>query len=300
MNPFDLRGPQFLLFYLGLGVVVLAVMILRRRLMEPGGALRERMADPHVIAYLRGGPAEAVAVAVLSLLERKALEADSGYVHAVPGAPGGALLPLDVEILRVCRDPKKVERLGSEPGVREALDAIRRELREKGLLPDVVQKGARWASALTGIGLLAGVAWTKIDIALARGKTNLGFLVILWIVFTIVMLVKASPKRTPRGNRTLKDLEALLAHVRKNPPRAKDEKGLPEPAYATNDLLMLAAVYGMMSLPSPVRQSYENVIPQAALPTHDCSSTSTCGSSSSCGGSSCGGGGGCGGCGGGD
>jgi uncharacterized protein (TIGR04222 family) len=300
MNPFDLRGPPFLAFYTFLGAVSFGLMILRRRLMEPGGTVEGRLADPGEIAYLRGGPREAVAVSVLSLLERGALKSVSDCVVGSGLLPEGALTPLDDAVHRSTIEPRRVFGLVDDARVAPELDRLRGSLEEKGLLPDAVQKGARWISAIVAIGLMGGVAAMKVNVALARGKHNVGFLIALWVVFTALLLWKASPFRTPRGNRTLADLESLLAHVKRRPPRAKDAA---DAAYATPDLLMLAAVYGMTSLPWSVRTHHASVIPQAAVPSSGSGTSSSCGAggTSSCGsGSSCGGGGGgCGGCGGG-
>lgn len=293
MNPFDLRGPEFILFYLALGVTVLAVVILRRRRMEPRGPLRQRLDDPLAIAYLRGGPGAATSVACLGLLERGALKGQSDLLFAPKDARAERVHPLESAILRATASPERYARVVRDPRVREALDLLRRELESLGLLPDLVQKVARWISGLTGILLLLGVAATKVDIALARGKTNLGFLGVLWVVFTILTLWKTSPRRTPRGERALKDLGELLSGVRARPPRAKRVvAGAPD--YVTNDLLMIAAVYGLTALPSTVQTAYARTLPTPA----DASTWSSSCGSSGCGGGSCGGGG-CGGCGGG-
>ena len=60
MNPFDLHGPEFLLFYLVLSIVVIAVVIFRRRARESGDLPANSIQDPYRIAYLRGGKREVV------------------------------------------------------------------------------------------------------------------------------------------------------------------------------------------------------------------------------------------------
>ena len=54
MSPFDLRGPQFLVFYLILGTLVVTLLFMLRRLIDPAGAVKVDMSDPYLIAFLRG------------------------------------------------------------------------------------------------------------------------------------------------------------------------------------------------------------------------------------------------------
>src|SRR5262249_26217276 len=78
MNPFDLRGPEFLRFYVVLGGVVLVALLIVRHAGEVHPAKTFRLSDPYVIAMLRGGPAEAFKSAVVALVSRRLLE-----VHAL-------------------------------------------------------------------------------------------------------------------------------------------------------------------------------------------------------------------------
>ena len=89
-NPFDWRGPEFLLFYVGLGIVVtLAIALLRHRL-EPAVATAAPLSDYLKIAYLRGGPDEALRVATVSLIDRGLVElVDNDHVKTA-----SATLPL--------------------------------------------------------------------------------------------------------------------------------------------------------------------------------------------------------------
>src|SRR6187455_2690991 len=80
MNPFELSGPQFLAFYAMLGAgVVCAVYVLKRRA-EGGEPIRLPSTDPYLIAYLRGGPTEAVRLGVTVLVDRLLLELEGDRV----------------------------------------------------------------------------------------------------------------------------------------------------------------------------------------------------------------------------
>ena len=101
MNPFDLPGEEFLLFYLALIVVVLSAAVLIRRRNEstltgdlspvkqglvvghthPSDA-RAAMSDPYLIAALRGGNNEVIRTAVVSLVDRGLLTVDGDSVVA--------------------------------------------------------------------------------------------------------------------------------------------------------------------------------------------------------------------------
>ena len=55
VNPFDLRGPQFLLFYICLGALATIVALWIRRSREAGVDATRPLSDYLEIAYLRGG-----------------------------------------------------------------------------------------------------------------------------------------------------------------------------------------------------------------------------------------------------
>ena len=80
MNPFDLRGPDFLLFYFVVFLVgLIAAFVLRWQLRTPGDAPRAKMLDlsSYEIAYLAGGPAAAIDAALVSLIHRNILAIDA-------------------------------------------------------------------------------------------------------------------------------------------------------------------------------------------------------------------------------
>src|SRR5262245_590198 len=81
MNPFDLRGPEFLLFSFCFSLaVVIAIVVLRRRA-ESGPAPKIDLGDPYLVAYLRGGGDEALRLVVVSLVDRGALVMDGKFIR---------------------------------------------------------------------------------------------------------------------------------------------------------------------------------------------------------------------------
>ena len=75
MFPFDLPGPQFLVFYALFAIAVLAALHLGRRHLESGPLPSLDLKDPLLFACLRGGPKETLSVAALGLIDRGLLHA---------------------------------------------------------------------------------------------------------------------------------------------------------------------------------------------------------------------------------
>jgi len=55
MNPFDLRGPEFLVFYLLFTLLTLLALHLWRRAAEAGPFPPQDVTDPYLYACLQGG-----------------------------------------------------------------------------------------------------------------------------------------------------------------------------------------------------------------------------------------------------
>ena len=70
MNPFDLAGPQFLLFYLAFGGSVILALAMLRQIRESSDSSKVNLTDPYLIAYLRGGKNEALRLGTVSLIDR--------------------------------------------------------------------------------------------------------------------------------------------------------------------------------------------------------------------------------------
>jgi uncharacterized protein (TIGR04222 family) len=291
INPLDLAGPQFLLFYLIAGIAVLLALRGVRLAAEGGPAPRIETSDPYLIAYLRGGKNEALRVAVVSLIDRGLLETRANdALRARDGAERIPGPPIERMVLRDFRFERPATQIFTESDAEGACDGYRDQLTRLGLLPDGAARAARRWRMSAAIAVLVGLAGAKIWVALGRGKSNVGFLVILTLIFVIVAARSAQPVRTARGDALLADLRTLFR-------RLKDRAGSLRPGGATADAVLLAAVFGLGTLPSSGFAYAKRLYPRAAG-----SSGSSCGSSSACG-SSCGGGGGggggCGGCGGG-
>ena len=290
MNPFGLAGPGFLLFYAVFAAIVIVVFAwLEFARGETGPPrLSELTADPYSIAYMRGGAAEAVSVAVMNLVDRGLLTVEGEQVRAAKNASTDFVRrPLDRAILEACATLYEPHLLHHVPAVAAACKSYEGVLTERSLLPD---RNKLRKALLVVIALLAGLAVLRIGQALARGQTNLVFLVLLSGVACLVAWRVSARRLTTAGREALASLRTLTQRLQRNATQLRA-------GGATNEAVLLAAVYGIHALPSAFDAS-KGLFRQRKKSDGSCSSScgSSCGSGSSCGG---GGSSGCGGCGGG-
>lgn len=301
MNPFDLHGPQFLALYAGFATLVVAALVLTQRSAEASGT-HLRLTDPYLIAYLRGGPKEALRLVVIALVGRGLLDRSGTRLETNAGT---VVTAFDHELeravlLRFQGGADEATVIFANAALDREARLLGRTLERHGLLPDDEMRRARSGRLLLALAVLAGVALVKIAVALARGR-SFGFLVILAVLASLVAAGATRLPRTPRGDAVLDDLRTLFAHLRQR------SSGLAHDQ--VDEALLLAAVFGLKALPATWAFA-KDLFPRAARDkpadsgwTHSsggegcgAESASSCGSS---GGSSCGGGcgGGCGGCG---
>jgi uncharacterized protein (TIGR04222 family) len=297
MNPFDLPGPEFLLFYIGLSALVIIALVLTRRVAESSSAPRLDLSDPYVIAYLRGGETETLRVATISLIDRGLLVATGTQLQtAEKASPDAVRKPVERELLIRFRRPDEAKLIFDDARLRATTKPYDQALKEAGLLPNESIVRARWSRLLIAVFVVGGVGIVKLLVAFSRGRTNVGFLIILIIVAIFFAIKVSFPRLTESGKAMIADLQELYSGL-------KDRALFLQPGGATIEPMMLAAVFGIAALESSSFAFTRTLFPRATVA--QTSSYSSCGSScgsscssSSCG-SSCGGGcgGGCGGCG---
>jgi uncharacterized protein (TIGR04222 family) len=296
MNPFDLPGPQFLLFYAGLAVFTLVVASRLRRGNESREAPYSDMPwnDPYRIAFLRGGKSELVRVAVVSLVDRGLLAVPHTHIQTTAvGRETEVRKRIERDLLLHCQTLREPKDLFTGDRFDAAAAEYEGELTRMRLLPDAEMKARRRALFLGASAVLLFFSVTKIVIALNRGRMNVGFLILLTIVALALLLKSVNPRLTARGIALLENVQNLFLSLKVRAPQIR-------PGGASTELVMLAAVYGVGALPRETFVWARQLFPRAVSST---SVTSSCGTScgSSSGGSGCGGGGcggGCGGCGG--
>jgi uncharacterized protein (TIGR04222 family) len=293
MNPFDLRGPQFLVFYLALSAVTILVLrILRRRRELPDASGIAYFAaapihDPYLIAFLRGGKNELVRVAVVSLIDRGLLAVRDDAVQTTDvGRRTEARKNIEREILEVCTIARAPTDLFAPSRFGTAAGEYEGSLQRMELFPNDEQKSARRSLFVRALAVMLFVSATKILVALLRGRTNVGILVFLTIVAIALAAKAVFTLRTAKGDAFLNELQKMFVSLKVRAPQI-------QPGGATAEVVLLTAVFGVSALPNNAFPWTKQLFPRA-----DSSGTSSCGSSggSSCGGGGCGGG--CGGCGG--
>jgi uncharacterized protein (TIGR04222 family) len=289
VSPFDLRGPEFLLFYLVLGACVLLALYFLRYAGDAGDPPQVNLSDPYLIAFLRGGPNEVLRVATISLIDRGLLETSGTRVASVRDKSAAALrIPIEKRLFAHFETPAEASSL-FKPGVFDyEMTAYESELARLNLIPGEGAEWARNAPRVVAIAVLWGVALIKILVALARGRSNIGFLIILGIASGVAAWRLGRPRLTRRGIAMLSSLRKLFGGLKNRAP-------LLRPGETADEVLLLAAVFGVGAIPGtvfPVRTLFPR---GSSFPTSSCGSA--CGSScgSGCGGGGCGGG--CGGCG---
>jgi uncharacterized protein (TIGR04222 family) len=292
-----MRGPEFLGFYIVYGLCVLGVIALFRAIWgwmyrAPTESLRWRPGvypsegDAYTIALLRGGPRE-VALAIFGRLVTEGFLVLEGGILRQPSQPATArarLSPLEEEAIAVVAEgvPAK-EALGQMVGGLEPrLARLREELEAEGLAPGISQRPIYGSFGLAALLLVPGLGLAKLVVALARGKSNILFLVILMILGALAAVALSKlPGQTTAGKRFLKWLK-------------ESHQGLVQMVSAGRsqrhgDIALVAAIFGIEILPALAPLKLALVPPPK---TGD--SSGGCGGSSSCS-SGCGGGGGCGG-----
>jgi len=298
MNPFDLPGPEFLLFFIGLSALALIALVVTRKVAESSAAPKLDLSDPYLIACLRGAEPETLRVAAVSLIDRGLLVATGTQLQASEKASAEAVRrPIEKELLRKFKRAGEASSIFDDSRLSATCKPYEQTLKNAGLLPSEAIAGARWTRLLIACGVLGGVAIIKILIALERGRTNVWFLIILTIVAIVVAVKISFPRLTESGKAMIADLQNLYSGL-------KDRALSLRPGGATIEPMMLAAVFGVAALEGADFAFTRTLFPRAqAADSWSSSSTASCGSSSCSGsscGSSCGGGcgGGCGGCGG--
>ncbi|MFA6243787.1 MAG: TIGR04222 domain-containing membrane protein, partial [Candidatus Hydrogenedentales bacterium] len=111
-NPFDLPGPQYLVFYGILGIATVTLYLLWVRVNELSGKLYD-VRDPYMIAYLRGGAIEVMRIVLVSLIDRGLLKQVRAGEIEVSNAKAIQTVrrPIERAVLKACESPVKVSTL---------------------------------------------------------------------------------------------------------------------------------------------------------------------------------------------
>lgn len=313
-NPFNFAGPQFLLFYAVLSVVVLAVVRNLRRKREREtvadrrALLSEKMTDPYLIAYLRGGREEALRVAMVSLIDRGYLKVVDGQVQSTGREQSELRKPFEKKMVQFFAKQQTAQQVfqWSFP----ELDEYEKMLAHRRLLPDLAIRSMRGTVWIMAASLLVSVAAIKVFIGISRDRP-VSFLIVMALIVQVILYKVLHPRMTELGFWFLGETRNLFESLKLRSSQIR-------PGGSTAELALLTAVFGVGALAGTEFAWSKKLFPKAQSGTTDSKATfsscgSSCGSSSDSGssdsgssdsgssscGSSCGGGcgGGCGGCG---
>ena len=192
MNPFDLRGPEFLLFYILFGAVVLTVLNITRREREDD-SVSASISDPYLIAYLRGGERAVVEAAAVALIDRGLMEAVDDEIRAKSIASANRLEEVEKRLLEFCAASTRRTPSPLIPRSSRLVRSIVCTWNNGDFCRTAALKSRRAADFGIAVLLLGAVAGTKIMVALSRGHSNIGFLVTLAFVFCLRRLPHQQP-----------------------------------------------------------------------------------------------------------
>jgi len=281
--PFKITGPWFLAIYAVFAIVVLIGLARAFRARMPVDAdAPARLTDAYAVAILRGGPAEAVRVAMVSLTHRGHLALAGGRLATRPGGAGPVTHDIERAVAQHfnAASDDAPERVLRDPMVKQAVFALREDLVARGLvvLPGSPATNPKFAPSMLALALLVGVSWMRI---VSTRPPHL-FLIALTIMAGLVVLVLYGRRVTPAGRAALVHVQTLLGRSRA---RVDTLRG-PEHA---GEITLLAGAFGIGVFGSGAFPWFDHFKSQAS----SSSGSSGCGSDSGSGGD--GGGGGCGG-----
>ena len=294
MNPFLFSGPLFLLFY-SVAVVIVLILAHRKRVGVEGGDPPAGLMNPYSIAFLRGGKNELIRVATISLIDRGFLEireqnlktTKTEFISVVRHA-------VEKGILQKCMQERETASLFDDPAIAASVSNYDSELQEIGVLPNPDLKSKRNSILFKTVSLFVILAGVKLIKAVLEGRHNIGFLIVLLMISIGLAFKVINPRMTQKGKLFLQDLRKLLQGL-----KSRAANGYVLRGGVSNELAMLAAVFGIASVPEVAIPGLKKVYAKASSSSSGFSSSCGASCGSSCG-SSCGGGcgGGCGGCGG--
>lgn len=310
----NMYGPHFLLFYFVVIVVVLGVS--RWWVRSADRSEEEQVADlPEPveatdIALLRGSVNEVLRLTVVDLVHRgylrvvdaRLLGVTTSQMIAQASTPPDPryLSPFQRAVFDFFKTPRKAAALFSDSLLnqwsRAQFSKAENRLEQYRLItPDNVIRKSQLIAALA-VFIVVALGAYKLLVALSKGKTNVGFLIVMGILGTIFLLVLIkAPRISRRGRVYLQKLQARYSRLK------YEIIGLTHPVDESG-LIFAVALFGFSVLQGT---AYANLVPvfrRAASSSGGGSGSSGCGGAG-CGGGGCGGGGcgggGCGGCGGG-
>jgi uncharacterized protein (TIGR04222 family) len=325
----DLYGPYFLLFYAGT-IVTLVLACYRSvrgidRTTELDLPKITGKVDPYEIAYLRGGANEVARVAIASLIQRgllqisarKSLAATTKLIERRRAPLSGELTSLEARVLKwegFPAYPQQVFRPGGIPAlIKEHCGRYKEDLAAGNLLaPAEMKRLGAWLWFF-GTVVIVGLGGYKLTVAVAKGHSNIAFLVIFAAIGLIAQanVCFVLPRASRSGKAYLEQLklayDGLKSRVHPvggglSPLTMADDpgiRGMLRDRGAFADCLLMVGIFGTASLAGTPLADVTKLFKQGSAAQGGCGAGCGGGGGGGCGGGGGGGcgGGGCGGCG---
>lgn len=227
LDPRNLGGVRELVAYAAVALVAWLVALLLRAILRRGGG-RPLDLEPSAehVAYLTGGPVQAVYAAVAALRSTGSVQAADGRIFAGGPPPRGGG-DLAGAVHHAARAGTPIVLLPTHPAVRAELDRAGDRLRGQGAL---LSPGRRWAMGLTTVPLLVVALFGGARFALnlpdgdsvapaADVRSLLTLVCAMVALFTGLVLAARAQIRTQGANRLVRDLRRRYAALapRHNP-----------------------------------------------------------------------------------
>ena len=203
INPLDLHGPEFLVFYVAVGILTLLFgRIWFKHQGSQSAVPRLNLTDPYEIALLRGGENEAIGVAALSLVDRGLLSISEDELQTKNrSAVDHARRPIEKAILSKYLLPGKAHSMYTDKFLIDACAEYRTALSQHSLIANDAVFEARRPILWLGLFILVGLAGAKVFVALQRSRPNIMFLNILTVAFVFLLFKFYKEERTGLGDR---------------------------------------------------------------------------------------------------
>jgi uncharacterized protein (TIGR04222 family) len=285
MFPFDLPGPQFLVFYAVFAIAVIAGFIFLRWRGESGPLPSVGATDPFLLACLRGGKTEVIRIAMLGLIDRGLLTV-SGRTVTRSAEPELVGRRIEKEVLKHFEYGADIDSiLARSDAQRVAKEDYEDQLIRLRFIPDSELTKRRIQLLILALAALLGVGGMKLLVALQAGRTNVGFLIVMMIIATVVAVKFSDPYQTALGDLYLESIRSMFKGL-------QERASTIRPGSGSRELLWLTALFGTAALPTAAFPFVPQLWPRGS----STGGGANCGTSS--GGGGCGGGGGgCEGCG---
>ena len=295
MNPLDMKGEQFLVFYAySCGIILVVALCMRWILRGPGASSQSgdtEDLDAYEIAAISGGERGAIRAAVASLFQRGALIAGAGAKGIARGpVPVRQAHPLEKAVLYAVPDSGEVNYDELERAAKSLAQQVRVRPQSLGLLLTPSEELLAWLLPM-GVAMLVPIlGFIKMGVGASRNRP-IGFLVLATIgsIILLIAVLRRRKTSTRAGDTLLRRHQKTNAALK----ATSETSGI---ALTPLDVALAFALFGPTSLSGG---TLNRLRVWYSPPVNSGGGGGSC-SSSSCGGGGCGGGcggGGCGGCG---